>query len=92
MIGGNGEIYFTLYTSQKASYTDVNLIFPILGRTPYQFVYYNGVDGIGIGVVSSILDNNSFNIKLYKDSATAVTSADITLQTPNAIYDTVTEL
>ena len=92
MAGANGEIYFTLYTSQKAIYTDVNPIFSILGRTPYQFVYYSGADGNGIGVVMQILDNNSFNIKLYKLSNTAVTTADITLRTPTSIGDTVTEL
>lgn len=92
MTGGNGEIYFTLYASQKTAYTSVSPIFSILGNAPYQFVYYNGADGIGIGVVIAILDNNSFNIRLYKVSSTSVTTADILLQTPTTISDTVIEL
>lgn len=92
MIGANGEIYFTLYTSQEAAYTSVDPIFSILGSTAYQFVFYTGEGGIGIGVVRSILDNHTFGIQLYKSSSTAVTTADIALQTPTTIYDTVTEL
>ena len=92
MMGANGEIYFTLYTSQGVAYTSVDPIFSILGSTPYQFVFYNGEGGNGIGVVTSILDNNSFNIKLYKNSSTAVTTADTTLQTPTSISDTVAEV
>lgn len=92
LAGNNGEIYFTLYASQKTEYTSVSPIFSILGHAPYEIVYYSGADGKGIGVVMTILDNNSFNIKLYKVSSTSVTTADILLQTPTSISDTVTEL
>lgn len=92
MAGGNGEIYFTLYTSQEAAYTSVNPVFAILGNTPYQFVYYNGEAGNGIGVVTLILDIKSFNIKLYKSSSSGVTTTDTLLQTPSSISDTVIEV
>lgn len=92
MAADNGSIYFNLYTSEQDPYTDVNSVFNILGDSPYQFIYYEGQEGTGIGIIMNITNTHSFNIVLYKMSPTATTTSYINLTTPNSITDYVTEL
>ena len=92
LMGGTGEIYINIYSSLKNSYSNIDSVIAILSREPYYHVWFNGADGLGIGMIRSILDDNTFNLKIYNiGSGGTVTAKDVSVKI-TGLTDNVIEL
>ena len=88
--GGTGEMYTNIYSSLENRYSNIDSVIAILSNEPYQHVWFNGADGLGIGVIRKIV-NDTFNLKIYSiGSGGTVSAKDASVQI-TGLADDVTE-